>query len=160
MRQGDGLRSVSLVIPASRILNYAQSLATGDAAFAGVGPRPPSRPRIRAAEHYWRSRWTSASAGWPWPMQRRSSGRRRGRDGLLGAAYHTARGRARGGHSCSHRPTFGEQLALHRFSVGATPKTGSALGIAGRRHRVERQYDRPLVDRRSAAGKSRQKIRD
>ena len=30
-----GLRSVSLVIPQARILNYAQSLATGHAAFAG-----------------------------------------------------------------------------------------------------------------------------
>ena len=30
-----GLRSVSLVIPEARILNYAQSLATGHAAFAG-----------------------------------------------------------------------------------------------------------------------------
>jgi Protein of unknown function (DUF3313) len=29
------LRSVSLVIPQARILNYAQSLATGHAAFAG-----------------------------------------------------------------------------------------------------------------------------
>ena len=30
-----GLRSVSLVIPQARVLNYAQSLATGHAAFAG-----------------------------------------------------------------------------------------------------------------------------
>jgi hypothetical protein len=30
-----GLRSISLVIPQARILNYAQSLATGHAAFAG-----------------------------------------------------------------------------------------------------------------------------
>jgi hypothetical protein len=30
-----GLRSVSLVIPQARILNYAQSFATGHAAFAG-----------------------------------------------------------------------------------------------------------------------------
>ena len=30
-----GLRSVSLVIPQARILNYAQSLATGHAAFSG-----------------------------------------------------------------------------------------------------------------------------
>ena len=30
-----GLRSVSLVVPQARILNYAQSLATGHAAFAG-----------------------------------------------------------------------------------------------------------------------------
>jgi len=31
-----GLRSVSLVVPQARILNYAQSLATGHAAFAGA----------------------------------------------------------------------------------------------------------------------------
>lgn len=30
-----GLRSVSLVVPQARIVNYAQSLATGHAAFAG-----------------------------------------------------------------------------------------------------------------------------
>jgi hypothetical protein len=30
-----GLRSVSVVVPQARILNYAQSLATGHAAFAG-----------------------------------------------------------------------------------------------------------------------------
>ncbi len=30
-----GLRSISLIIPQARILNYAQSVATGHAAFAG-----------------------------------------------------------------------------------------------------------------------------
>jgi len=30
-----GLRTISVVIPQARILNYAQSLATGHAAFAG-----------------------------------------------------------------------------------------------------------------------------
>ena len=55
-------------------------------------------------------------------------GRRRGRDGLLGAAYHAARGRAWGGHSCSHRPTFGEQLVCIVFSVGRRRKRDELLG--------------------------------
>jgi len=147
-----GLRSVSLVIPQARILNYAQSLATGHAAFAGS-----AEAAFKATDS---SSGTLLEVGGQ--AHRRDGrgqcgadpvGRRRGRDGLLGAAYHTARGRARGGHSCSHRPTFGEQLALHRFSVGATPKTRSAFGVAGRRHDVERRYSRPLVKRRIAAAK-------
>ena len=47
-------------------------------------------------------------------------GRRRGRDGLLGAACHTARGRARGGHPGSCWPALGEQLALTGKKVKCT----------------------------------------
>jgi hypothetical protein len=58
-----GLRSVSLVIPQARILNYAQSLATGHAAFAGSA-EAAFKPRIRARDSCWRNQSTSASAAW------------------------------------------------------------------------------------------------
>ena len=59
-----GLRSVSLVIPQARILNYAQSLATGHAAFAGSA-EAAFKATDSSSGTCWRSRSTSALAVWP-----------------------------------------------------------------------------------------------
>ena len=99
-----GLRSVSLVIPQARILNYAQSLATGHAAFAGSAEAAfkatdSSSGTVAGGIGRQAHRWHGGGQCGADPV-----GRRRGRDGLLVAAYHPACGRARRGHSGSRRP--------------------------------------------------------
>ena len=98
-----GLRSVSLVIPQARILNYAQSLATGHAAFAGSAEAAfkatdSSTGQIVGGIGRQARRWHGSERSGADAM-----GRRRVRHGLLVAKDHAARGRARSGHSGSSR---------------------------------------------------------
>ena len=99
-----GLRSVSLVIPQARILNYAQSLATGHAAFAGSAEAAfkatdSTTGQLLVGIGRQAHRWHGGGQCGADPV-----GRRRGRDGLLVAAYHPAGGRAGSGESgrCHH----------------------------------------------------------
>ena len=110
-----GLRSISLVIPQARILNYAQSLATGHAAFAGSAvaafkATDSSTGQLLAESVDKRIGGDGGERCGADPM-----GRRRGRDGLLVAKDCAARCLARCGHSCSHRPAFGKQLKGKRL---------------------------------------------
>jgi hypothetical protein len=110
-----GLRSVSLVVPQARILNYAQSLATGHAAFAGS-----AEAAFKATD----STTGQLSGGVSGQALRRDGGekcgagamgRRRSGDGLLVAENYRPCGSAGRWHCDCRRTDFGRQLTAPRF---------------------------------------------
>ena len=128
-----GLRSVSLVIPQARILNYAQSLATGHAAFAG------------SAEAAFKA--TDSSSG---TLLAESVDKRIGGMAVANAAHIVQWGDAEAAmdywalHITQRAVALGAGIlqppanlrratSLASLLVGATPKTRSAFGVAGRR---------------------------